>query len=185
MRGSRGRIPTKRSESGSGCSPVHRGSEKHDTGFRRTGRLAKVAGWTGGLGHATRPSELAPIAGGCCLGVWHSHADSTPCRVFPSPYGRLLAPNGPGPPSVDVYIGERLGMGSTAIGPAPSRMWTCGAVATGRPSASTPVASRSPIVQIVSTTKAPCTAAGPVRRSMRCEAARATRSTFPRCSSGR
>ena len=38
-------------------------------------------------------------------------------------------------------------MGSTAIGPAPSRISTCGAVATGRPIASTPVASCSPIVR--------------------------------------
>ena len=31
------------------CSQVHRGSEKHDTGLRRTGRLAEVAGGAWGL----------------------------------------------------------------------------------------------------------------------------------------
>jgi len=50
------------------------------------------------------------------------------------------------PPYVDFYIGERLAMGSTAIGSAPSRVSTYGAVATGLPIASTPVASRSPVI---------------------------------------
>ena len=50
-------------------------------------------------------------------------------------------------PYVDFYTGERLGMGSTAIGSAPSRVSTCGALATGLPIASTPVASRSPVHQ--------------------------------------
>ena len=40
-------------------------------------------------------------------------------------------------------------MGSTAIGSAPSRVSTCGSVATGLPIASTPVASRSPVTQFV------------------------------------
>ena len=46
-----------------------------------------------GMGHASRPSELAPSGAACCLAACHSHADSTPCRVFPTPYGRLLARN--------------------------------------------------------------------------------------------
>jgi hypothetical protein len=53
------------------------------------------------------------------------------------------------PPYVDLYTGERLAMGSTAIGSAPSRVSTCGAVATGLPIASTPVGSRSPVIQLI------------------------------------
>jgi len=52
------------------------------------------------------------------------------------------------PPYVDFYTGERLAMGSTAIGSAPSRVSTYAAVATGLPIASTPVASRSPVLQL-------------------------------------
>ena len=99
-----------------GCSQVHRGSDKHDTGLRRTGRLAKVAGKTGGVGHASRPSELAPIGAGCSQADCHSHADSTPCRVCPSPYGRLLAPNSASFTYVDFYVGGRLAMCGTASG---------------------------------------------------------------------
>ena len=51
------------------------------------------------------------------------------------------------PPYVDFYTGERLAMGSTAIGSVPSRVSTYGAVATGLPIASTPVGSRSPVLQ--------------------------------------
>ena len=51
------------------------------------------------------------------------------------------------PPCVSIYTGERLAMGSTAIGSAPSRMSTCGSVATGPPIASRPVASRSPVTR--------------------------------------
>jgi len=51
------------------------------------------------------------------------------------------------PAYVDFYRGERLAMGSTAIGSAPSRKSTYGAVATGLPIASTSVASRSPVRQ--------------------------------------
>ena len=51
-------------------------------------------------------------------------------------------------PYVDFYTGERLAMGSTAIGSAPSRVSTCGAVATGLPIASTPVGSRSPVTAL-------------------------------------
>jgi hypothetical protein len=89
------RLSTQRSETGTRrtCSLANRGTGEHDTGLRRTGRLASVAGKTGGVGHASRPSELAPIGAGCCLADCHSHADSTPCRLCPSPYGRLLAPN--------------------------------------------------------------------------------------------
>ena len=92
-----------------------RGEAERDTGTLRTGRRAHrftgartnttrgCAGrgglqrWPdalGGLGHASRPSELAPIGAGCCRADCHSHADSTPCRVFPSPYGRLLTRKG-------------------------------------------------------------------------------------------
>jgi len=46
----------------------------------------------------------------------HSHADSTPCRVCPSPYGRLVPPNCASFPYIDFYTGERLAMGGTAIG---------------------------------------------------------------------
>ena len=52
-------------------------------------------------------------------------------------------------PYVDFYAGERLAMGSTVIGSAPSRVSTYGAVATGLPIASTPVASRSPVIQLM------------------------------------
>jgi hypothetical protein len=51
----------------------------------------------------------------------------------------------PRSPYVDFYTGERLAMGSTAIGSAPRRESTYAAVATGLPIASTPVASRSPV----------------------------------------
>ena len=56
--------------------------KKRDTGLRRTVRLAKVAGWTGGLGHASLASELASIGVGCCLADCHSHVDSAPYRAF-------------------------------------------------------------------------------------------------------
>jgi len=52
------------------------------------------------------------------------------------------------PPYVDFYTGERLAMGSTVIGSAPSRVSTYEAVATGLPIASTPVARRSPVIQL-------------------------------------
>ena len=114
-----------------------RGAAERDTGTLRTGRLAHrftgartnttrgCAGrgglqrWPdalGGLGHASRPSELAPIGAGCSQADCHSHADSTPCRVCPCPYGRLLAPNSASFPYVDFYIGERLAMGGTGSG---------------------------------------------------------------------
>jgi len=102
------------------------------------------------------------------------------------------------PPRVDFYTGERLAMGSTAIGSAPSRVSRYGAVATGLPIASTSVASRSPVIELIFVlcsavprdardvvTRAPCTASDPARTSKRCGAARAARNTSPRCSSGR
>ena len=66
------------------------GTAERDAGLRRTGRLAKVAGRTASRGHARRPSELAPIGGGCCLADCHSHADSAPHRAPPCPSVRLI-----------------------------------------------------------------------------------------------
>jgi len=55
----------------------------------------------------------------------------------------------PRSPYVDFYTGERLAMGSTVIGSAPSRVSTYEAMATGLPIASTPVARRSPVLQLI------------------------------------
>ena len=46
-------------------------------------------------------------------------------------------------------------MCGTAIGSAPSRMSPYGAVATGLPIASTPVASRSPVIQLIFVARSP------------------------------
>ena len=81
----------------------HRRMERHGRAHRFTGcRKNTTRGSAGrgglqrwpngleGMGHASRPSELAPSGAACRLAACHSHADSTPCRVFPTPYGRLL-----------------------------------------------------------------------------------------------
>jgi hypothetical protein len=92
-----------------GLSELATGSDRstaeRDAGFQRTGRLAKVAGRTGDAGHATRPSELAPIGSGLLAWPLVTH---TP----PKPHIALRR----APPYVDFYVGERLAMASTAIG---------------------------------------------------------------------
>jgi hypothetical protein len=95
------------------CAGSNRGDAEHDAGFQRTGRLAKVAGRTGGAGHATRPSELAPIGSGLLAWPFVTHTPPKPRIAF-----RIA------PPYVDIYGGERLGMGSTAIGREASRVST-------------------------------------------------------------
>ncbi len=124
---------TVRSENG---SRAYRDAEK--TATRGCAERLGLQMWSdslGGFDHASLASTRAPICGGCCLADWHLRRRLRPIsRFFPRP-------------SIHIHsIGERLGMGSTAIGPAPSRMSTWGSAATGRPIASTPVASCSPIV---------------------------------------
>ena len=71
-RGPRGRV---------GCSQVHRGSDKHDTGLRRTGRLAEVAGCTGGRGPRKPPlGARANRQRVAVMAACHSHADSLSSR---------------------------------------------------------------------------------------------------------
>jgi hypothetical protein len=169
------------------CSQVHRGSDKHDTGLRRTGRLAKVAGCTGGLGPRKPPlgaranrSGLLPDRLSLTRRLHPMSRLSEPLRTTPhTQQSQLPAPlhtptstkkgsdpffkglilrTSHTPPYVDFYTGERLAMGSTAIGSAPSRVSTYGAVATGFPIASTSVACRSPVIQLifVSRSAVPC-----------------------------
>ena len=88
--GVRERIPGLRRR----VSLEYRGAAERDAGVQRTGRLAKVAGWTASRGHARRPSELAPIGAGCRQADCHSHAAEPPHRVPPRP-------------SIDIHVGKR------------------------------------------------------------------------------
>jgi hypothetical protein len=54
-------------------------------GFDGRGGLQRWPEGLGTWGHASRPSELAPIGGGCCLADCHSHAAEPPHRVPPRP----------------------------------------------------------------------------------------------------
>ena len=54
-------------------------------GFNGRGALQRWPETLGTWGHARRPSELAPIAGGCCLRDCHSHAAEPPHRAPPRP----------------------------------------------------------------------------------------------------
>ena len=62
---------------------LSRGAEKRATrGCVERGALQRWPEGLGAWGHARRPSELAPIGGGCCLADCHSHVDSAPYRAF-------------------------------------------------------------------------------------------------------
>jgi hypothetical protein len=103
--------------------------------------------WGAWATHAA-PRRSRPTGGGCFHGRLSLATPLDPRIAFPRapPYdnGQPTASHCT-PPYVDFYIGERLAMGSTAIGSAPSRVSTYGVVATGLPIASTPVARRSPV----------------------------------------
>ena len=57
-------------------------------GFDGRGALQRWPEGLGAWGHARRPSELAPIGGGCCRADCHSHAAEPPHRVSPRPSTR-------------------------------------------------------------------------------------------------
>jgi hypothetical protein len=121
-----------------------RGAAERDAGFQRTGRLAKVAGRTGDAGHATRPSELAPIGSGLLAWPFVTH---TP----PKPHIALRR----APPYVDIYgdVVDRTSTSTEENGsgwPAQrlgGRRVVCRLVETAEraPIASTVVTSRSPV----------------------------------------
>jgi hypothetical protein len=123
------------------------------------------------VGHASRPSELAPIGSGLLSWPLVTHTPTPPHVAFvraptndsshqtvPTSRRKGVRPlfrrvnskhaTYATPPYVDFYIGERLAMGSTVIGSAPSRVSTYGAVATGLPIASTSVVCRSPVILV-------------------------------------
>ena len=95
--GIRGVWHTARSENGSrrACSRSSQGAAERDTAFQRTGRLAQVAGRTEDAGHATRPSELAPIGSELLAWPFGTH---TP----PKPHIALRR----APPYVDVSVSD-------------------------------------------------------------------------------
>ena len=69
-----------------GTAAATRGTAEHDTGFRRTGRLAKVAGWTGQRWPRKPPlGARAQSAVVAVLPIVTRYADYTPCRVPPCP----------------------------------------------------------------------------------------------------
>jgi len=117
------------------CRTARQGRAQRFTGIRKNatrgsagrGGLHRWPDGIEGLGHASRPSELAPSGAACCLADCHSHADSTPCRVFPPPYGRLLTRRRITSPQANVT--------STYGGAQRDATWGCGDVPSDNPHA--------------------------------------------------
>jgi hypothetical protein len=115
------------SQTNANVTEKSRGSAERDTGLRRTGRLAKVAGFTGELWPRTPPlgarDQIAVVA---AMAIWHERRRLRPISRSAAPLltSTSTVPYAPCAVCGDVYGGERLGMGSTAIGGEPSRRWS-------------------------------------------------------------
>ena len=113
-----------------------RGTAERDTRTLRTGRLANVAGWTGSLrprkpplGARAQSAVVALMAACHSLRRWVPASRSAAPLHTPTSKKKGSDPFSEGlrlrtsptlPPYVDFYTGERLAMGGTAIGSAPS-----------------------------------------------------------------